>query len=192
LPWIDAGCQFGWPSQIAVGDDARFQRGAIILADAQGTISFGNNTTVGRYAVLQAVGGTINIGDNSTVGDFCNLYGQGTLTIGQNVMIASGCRIVPNQHTFADREIPISRQPCVALGITIEDGVWLGANVVVLDGVRIGRGAIVGAGSVVNQTVPAYAIVAGVPARVLRQRPGQEAARSGAPPRLAVDGPLAS
>jgi acetyltransferase-like isoleucine patch superfamily enzyme len=62
-------------------------------------------------------------------------------------------------------------QPLTSRGdIVLEDDVWLGANVVVLDGVTIGRGAIVGAGAVVTQSIPPYAIAGGVPARVIRYR----------------------
>jgi acetyltransferase-like isoleucine patch superfamily enzyme len=121
---------------------------------------------------LQSAGGKIIIGTNTTIGDFCSLYGQGSLKIGNDVMIASCVQIVPNQHTFSELALPISRQPCQALGIQIHDECWIGTNTVILDGVEIGRGAIVGAGSVVTRNVPPYAIVAGVPSKILRFRPG--------------------
>ena len=150
-----------------------FLRGAVVLADEGGTISLGDGSIVCRFSVVQAVNGRIEIGDRSVVGDFCNLYGHaGGLTIGQDVMIASGCRIVPSRHTFEDPDLPISRQPSKSEGIAIGDGCWIGTNVAILDGVRIGDGAIIGAGSVVNRSIPAFAIAVGVPARVLRYRPG--------------------
>lgn len=174
VPVIEAGCEFTWPSRITVGDGVQFYRGSVLLADPVGEMILENRAVVCRYVIIQSLGGTIRIGENSVVGDFCSLYGQGNLTIGRDVMLAGGCRVVPNQHTFAIKDLPVSAQPCTALGITIEDGAWLGSNVVVLDGVRIGRGAVVGAGSVVTKSVPDYAIAVGVPARVVRLRPGHE------------------
>lgn len=170
-PFIGAHTEFSWPSRIKVGDGVKFLRGSMMLADDTGTIFLEDNVAIGRYTILQCVGGSIQIGANSAVGDFCNLYGQGGLIIGRDVMIASGCRIVPSQHTFFSRNIPINEQPCVAQGISIGDGSWIGTNVVILDGVRIGTGSIVGAGSVVTKSVPEYSIAAGTPAKTFRVRP---------------------
>ena len=171
-PQLEAQCQFRYPGRIVLGRGVKFLRGAVVLADTHGCIEIGNNSTICRYSVVQSVGGIIQIGSDSSVGDFCNLFGQGNLTIGDNVMIASGVRIIPNQHTFDDPLIPIGHQPCRSLGIVIENGVWIGANACILDGVTIGSGAIVGAGSVVTKDVPGYAIACGVPAKVIKYRLG--------------------
>lgn len=171
-PRIDGLCEFRYPERIVVGRDVKFLRGASVLADPAGRIEIDDESAIARYAVVQAVGGIISIGKDSTIGDFCSLYGQGNLTIGSQVMIAAGVRIIPNAHTFDDPLLPIGKQPCCALGIVIKDGVWIGVNAVILDGVTIGEGAIVGAGSVVTKDIPGYAIVAGVPAKVIKYRPG--------------------
>lgn len=171
-PRLEAHCQFRYPDRILLGSEVKFLRGAVILADPTGIIEIGDKSTICRYSVVQSVGGIIRIGTNSLVGDFCNLFGQGNLTIGDNVMIAAGIRIVPNQHTFDDPVIPIGDQPCRSRGIIIEDGVWIGVNACILDGVTIGSGAVVGAGSVVTKDIPKYAVAAGVPAKVIKYRPG--------------------
>ncbi len=171
-PRIDALCEFRYPEKILLGRNVKFLRGAVILADPIGRIEINDDSAIARFAVVQAAGGTILIGKDSTIGDFCNLYGQGGLEIGDNVMIAAGVRIVPNQHTFDDPLVSINHQPCRALGIVIKNGVWVGANAVILDGVTIGEGAIVGAGSVVTKDIPSHAIAAGVPAKVIKYRPG--------------------
>jgi len=171
-PRIDALCEFRYPGRIAVGRNVKFLRGAIVSADPIGWIEINDDSAIARYAVVQTVGGTITIGRNSAIGDFCSLYGQGNLTIGNDVMIAAGVRIIPNSHTFDDPLISIGDQPCRALGIIIRDGVWVGANAIILDGVTVGAGAVIGAGSVVTKSVPPYAIVAGVPAKVIKYRPG--------------------
>lgn len=172
LPFMESGCEFEWAARITVGRRVKFLRGAMVLADPVGRIVLADDVTICRYAIVQSIGGCIAIGANSLVGDFCNLYGQGGLTIGSDVMIGPGCRIIPNEHTFNDLTSPASSQPCRAEGITIGNGVWIGANVVVLDAVTIGEGAIIGAGSVVTRSIPPYAVCAGVPCSVLRMRPG--------------------
>jgi acetyltransferase-like isoleucine patch superfamily enzyme len=144
----------------------------MVFADSKGEISIGDRSAICRYAVIQAAGGNISIGSHTIIGDFCSLYGQGGLIIGDKVMIASGCRIIPNQHTFENIDLPIIDQHCKSSGISIQDGVWMGSNAIVLDGVHIGQGAIIGAGSVVTHSIPAFSIAVGVPARVIRTRPG--------------------
>jgi acetyltransferase-like isoleucine patch superfamily enzyme len=81
--------------------------------------------------------------------------------------------IMPTNHAYGRRDTPIRHQGFAPSkgGIEIEDDVWLGANAVILDGARIGRGAIIAAGSVVGGTVPPYEIWGGVPAVKIRDRP---------------------
>lgn len=169
-PAIGAQCEFKSPGRIAVGKGVEFLTGAVVCADEQGSIEIGAHSSICRYAIIQSIGGRIKIGHTVMIGDFCNIYGQGGLTIGNYVLISAGCRIVPNQHTFDSLDRPISRQPCKAQGIAIADDVWIGANVVILDGVTIGQGVVVGAGSVVTRSIPPYSLAVGNPARVIRSR----------------------
>ncbi len=114
--------------------------------------------------------GTIRLGNDCFVGAYAILNGQGGIEIGDNVLIAGHCHIVAGNHRFEDPDRPINTQGFDSRGIVIEDDVWLGAGVKVLDGVRIGRGSIVSAGAVVTRDVAPYSIMAGVPARFLRLR----------------------
>jgi acetyltransferase-like isoleucine patch superfamily enzyme len=91
------------------------------------------------------------------------------LTIGDGVLIAPGCFITDHSHRH-DANEPIAAQGTVRSFVRIEDDVWLGTRSVILPGVTIGRGAIVGAGAVVNRDVSPFSIVAGVPARVIGAR----------------------
>ncbi len=175
-PRVEKGCSFVHSSRIAVGSHVHIMAFAAVRADAVGHIELNDRSTICNFSIVQSSGGFIHIGERTSIGDFCNLFGQGGLTIGNDVMVASCVQIVANSHTFDDLEKPISEQPCRAQGIQIDDEVWIGTNVVILDGVHIGKGAVIGAGSVVNKDVEAYAIVAGVPARLLRYRPGAEKA----------------
>jgi acetyltransferase-like isoleucine patch superfamily enzyme len=85
-------------------------------------------------------------------------------------MIASHTGIYANNHNFADLTRPMNSQGVTSKGIVIENDCWLGTGVKVLDGVRIGRGSIIGAGAVVTKDIPPYSIAVGVPAKVIGQR----------------------
>lgn len=89
------------------------------------------------------------------------------ISIGRNCMIGPNCYITDANHQIAPGLAPAA-QPVSSRGVVIEDEVWLGARVIVLRGVTIGRGAVVGAGAVVTKNIPAHAVAAGVPARILR------------------------
>ena len=170
-PCIERFCQFAVRRNIHLGNKVKFLSGAVVLADLQGRIELNDDVTICRYSVVQSLGGKIRIGRRTCVGDYCSLYGfRGGLDIGEDVLMASGCRIVPSSHGIDDPALPIAQQPSTSKGIRILDGVWIGTNVVILDGVVIGEGAVIGAGAVVTKDVPARAVVAGVPAKVIRYR----------------------
>lgn len=136
----------------------------------EGYIQIGKNCHIFSHAMLLTYKGFIRIGDNCTVNPFTILYGHGGLTIGNGVRIAAHCVIIPSNHNFHDPDTPIYLQGHNKKGIVIEDDVWIGANCTILDGVVIGKGSVVAAGSVVNKSVEPYSVVGGVPARVLKQR----------------------
>ena len=103
--------------------------------------------------------GHITLGDDCFVGAYAILNGQGGIEIGDNVLIAGHCHIVAGNHRFEDPDQPINSQGFDSRGIVIEDDVWLGAGVKVLDGVRIGRGSVVSAGAVVVRDVAPFSII---------------------------------
>ncbi len=114
------------------------------------------------------------IRDRLTVGKDSSLNPHvtcaGTVTIGDGVRIASHAALYGFNHTFDDLDAPIWIQPLTVEGIVIEDDVWIGTHVVVCDGVTVGAHSVVAAGAVVTRDVPPWSVVAGVPARVLRDR----------------------
>ncbi len=130
----------------------------------------GSHCTIHPYAIISTCGGSIEIGDYCGVNPFCILYGYGGLRIGNHVMIANSCVIVPQNHVITPGTGPLTGTGATGEGIVIHDNVWLGSHVVVVDGVEIGEGAVISAGAVVTKDVPAGAIVGGVPARFIRQR----------------------
>lgn len=131
-------------------------------------LTIGKNCSIQPYAYICTLGGWIEIGDNCSINPFCVIYGHGGLKIGNSVRIANGVSIVPQNHS-----IPAGTGPLKGVnskGIVIEDNVWLGSRVIVLDGTKIGQGAIIGAGAVVTRDIPEGAIAVGIPAKVVRFR----------------------
>jgi acetyltransferase-like isoleucine patch superfamily enzyme len=110
------------------------------------------------------------IGSGTWIGQQCFLHSAGGLTIGEEVGVGIGVKIITSRHADEGIEKPIIRSRLEFGPVVIEDHVDLGIGAIILPGVRIGRGAQIGAGSVVTKDVPPYAVAAGVPARVLRSR----------------------
>jgi len=150
-------------------------KSAMIQIDSDGH-SFGGRilvaegVTISDGAIIATYGGSIVIEANAYIGPYCVLYGHGGLAIGRNTMIGAHTVIVPANHGFARLDVPMNRQPLTRKGIHIGDDVWIGAHCTVLDGVRIGSGVVIGAGSVVTKNIDAYCIALGVPAAVVRSR----------------------
>jgi acetyltransferase-like isoleucine patch superfamily enzyme len=156
--------------QISIGRGTKISRRSILQLYGGGSIKLGLNCRIMDYAMIQSYGGNIEIGDDCSINPFCILYGHGGLKIGKGVRIASHAVLIPANHTFDDLDTPIWRQPETRRGIVIEDDVWIGSGCKILDGVRIGRGSVIGAGAVVTSSLPEFSIAAGVPARVVRNR----------------------
>ena len=148
------------------------ERVVIFQRENAGPIELGDRVFIYRDTILETGhGGYLKIGDDSSIHPRCQLNAyMSPITIGSGVMIAPNCAFYSYDHGIApDR--PIRKQPLQSRGgIIIDDESWIGFGTIVLNGVHIGRGAVIGAGSVVTQDVPDYAIAAGVPARVIKMR----------------------
>lgn len=135
-----------------------------------GKIIIGPNSFIDRGVILRTLDGTIEIGADCSINAYSVVYGSGGLRIGNSVRIAAHTVIVPSNHIFSDSDVLIKNQSLSLKGIFIEDDVWIGAGAKILDGVTIQKGTVVGAGAVVTKSTEPYAIVAGVPAVVIRYR----------------------
>jgi uncharacterized protein (TIRG00374 family) len=134
-------------------------------------IVLGNEVLLGRGTVLGTRDGRIEIGDFSNVGGNCRLGTTSEIKLGRHVLLAANCYIGGAQHNYDRTDVPIMRQGYNNRGgVFIEDDVWLGIGVKVLDGVTIGTGSVIGAGSVVTRNIPPYSVAMGVPAKVKRSR----------------------
>jgi acetyltransferase-like isoleucine patch superfamily enzyme len=130
--------------------------------------------TIGKGNVIQT-GFRFGFKDVVVIGDNCqineNTYIQ-SAKIGNDVLIAQNVAILAVTHKFDSREIPIKRQGSTKPApVIIDDDVWIGRNVVVMPGLTLGKGCIIGTGAVVTKDVPPYAIVGGVPAKIIKYRP---------------------
>ncbi|MEK6793386.1 MAG: acyltransferase [Spirochaetota bacterium] len=136
----------------------------------------GKYTTIMRGVWITGPRG-ISLDDYVTINIHAVLDGNGGLTIGKHVLIGQYVTIISTMHGFDDISVTIAKQKDEYRPVTIGDEVWIGANTTILPGVTIGKGAVIGAGSVVTKDVPSYAIVAGVPAKVIRFRNGAKGKR---------------
>jgi acetyltransferase-like isoleucine patch superfamily enzyme len=162
--------------QLVLGPGCQLQDYVVIDAVSRRGVRIGRGVTLDRFVVirctgaLREVGEGVEIGDHSSIGAFSYLGGSGGLRIGENVLGGQRLSFHPENHVFERLDVPIREQGSTRAGIVIEDDCWLGSGAVFLDGVRVGRGSVVAAGSVVTSDVPAFSVVGGVPAKVLRSR----------------------
>lgn len=156
--------------KIMKGDHVLIAPTAVMECRGGGNIYIGNETEILDGVLLLTYGGNISIGARCSINAYTVIYGHGNTTIGDDVLIAGHCMIIPNQHVFTSKEIPIRLQGNSSKGIMIENDVWIGHGCSILDGVHIGTGAVIGAGSVVTKDVPDFAVVGGVPAELIRMR----------------------
>lgn len=149
------------------GKNARICRYSRLDVLPFNAFKLGNNSTIEDFATINNGMGAVTIGDRTRIGLSCVLIGP--VSVGHDVMLAQNIVLSGLNHSYKDVSLPISKQPCTTAQIVIEDEVWIGANVVVTAGVTIGKHSVVAAGSVVTKSVPPYSIVAGNPAKVIKQ-----------------------
>lgn len=162
------------PHKISLGDNVIIDDNCVL--DAKGGkssgITVGNNVTIGRNSALICKDSNIKIGSNVNITTYVNIgSGEGgRVEIGDNVEIGSFTHFSGRTYDITPGDMLPSAQGSTSHGVIVEDLVWIGAGVIILDGVKIGQRSIVGAGSVVNKEIPPNCISAGVPARVIRKR----------------------
>jgi acetyltransferase-like isoleucine patch superfamily enzyme len=135
-----------------------------------GRIEIGKNCQIRKGAQLLTYGGNIIIGNECSINPYTVIYGQGNIVIGNYVRIAAHCVLIPSNHIYSNINIPIYKQGLINKGIIIEEDVWIGCNVQILDGVTIKRGCIIGANSVVTHSTLPYSVYVGNPARKIKNR----------------------
>lgn len=157
------------PHKIELGDSVTIDDNCVL--DGRGGADFGiildDNVIINRNCMLLAKSGSIRIGKRSSFGSNSMIVSMDGVEIGEAVLTGGGCYISAGAYHFEDVNMAVMDQGVYSKGpISIEDHVWFGTGVVVLDGVTIGRGAVLGACALVNKDIPKHAVAFGVPAKV--------------------------
>lgn len=148
-------CKFtiNWPHQLSIGRNCRLESGIIF-----------------KYDSICKPGPNIVIGDNVFIGNRCEFNITEKISIGSNSLISAGCKFIDHDHGVTEIDVNIRNQDIKSEGILIEENVWIGANCVILKGVRIANGSVVGAGSVVTKSIASNEIWGGVPSKLIKYR----------------------
>jgi len=145
------------PGRISIGNRVAIDDGCLLDARGAGDegISIGDDVLIARDTIIQAKASPITIGDRCTIASQCQLSAAGEIRLGRAIMVGGQCYIGGGLYRTGDRHVPMTDQPLYSRGpIVIEDDVWIGAGVTILDGVRIGTGSVIGAGALVREDVP--------------------------------------
>ena len=171
---LGRGISLRHPRRISIGDGVMIDDGCVL--DARGSsdgLDVGEGALVSRDTILCCKEGPIRVGARVNFGWRCVVSSVGGVTIGEAALLAGDCYVGGGRYHMADRNRSIAEQGSYSRGpVVIGARSWIGARAIVLDGVAIGEGAVVAAGAVVADDVPPFSVVAGVPARPLREREG--------------------
>jgi galactoside O-acetyltransferase len=143
-----------------------------VVITSKSNLSISPNVKFDRNCFITARGGEIFIGEGCrfNIDVVLNADIGGKLTFGKNCIVGPRVIFRTANHKFGDVKIPIREQGHTTGNITLGEDVWIGANVVILPNVHIGRGSIIGAGAVVTRSIPEFSIAAGVPAKIIGSR----------------------
>lgn len=161
------------PGFMSIGNNVAIDDYVMLDGCCEGptAIRMGDNVIISKGCVIQAKTGPLDIGDNCDIGAHTVISSISSITLASSVLIAGNCYIGGARYHLEDLSRPIMEQGIYSRGpISIGEGTWVGASATILDGVTIGRGCVIGAGSLVTADVPDYGVAVGVPARVIRSR----------------------
>jgi len=160
------------PHKIRIGSNVVVDDNCLIDAKGESNhgVTIGDGVFVGRNTILSCKNGDIELGDAANIGFNCEVFSASRVTIGKGVLMAAYSYVIGGDHDFSDPSKSVLEQSRSSAGVTVGDGVWIGAGAKILDGLSIGSGAVIGAGAVVRENVPASAIAVGIPARVVGSR----------------------
>ena len=168
VPWQAAlQAEIAAHERVEFGDDVFVSPEASLIAEPHRDIVVGDGARIGAHVFVH---GPVTLGPRVSLNPRVSIDGgRAGVTLGADVRVATGATLYAFDHGLAaDR--PVREQPVTSTGIVVGDDVWIGANAGVTDGVTIGAHAVVAMGAVVTRDVPPWAIVAGVPARIIGDR----------------------
>ena len=162
---------------ISCGKNVKFEDFSEIHGLCSDGLNFGDYVTISRGVMIRPssyyggdYGVGLTMGEHSSIGPYGYIGCSGKISIGKNVMLGPKCSIFAENHVFSDKESSIKSQGVKQKGVTIEDDCWIGSNVTILDGVTIGKGSVIGAGTLVTKDIPAGSIVVDKRIKNIRNR----------------------
>lgn len=162
---------------IRCGKNVKFEDFSEIHGLCSDGLNFGDYVTISRGVMIRPssyyggdYGMGLTIGEHSSIGPYGYVGCSGKITIGKNVMFGPKCSLFAENHVFSDTESSIKSQGVQQKGITVEDDCWIGSNVTILDGVTIGKGSVIAAGSLVTKDIPAGSVVIDKRSKMIRKR----------------------
>jgi len=170
---IGRNCTFRHPSRMSFGDHVTIDDNT--LFDARGAngkgFVIGDGVIVNRNSIVQSKNGDVEIGKSVSLGANSTVVSWSGIRIGDHALIAGGCYISAGRFDFDDLAKNISEQDGYSTGpIVVDENVWIATRVTILDGVRIGKGSVISAGSVVSGDIPPWSVAHGNPAKVVFTR----------------------
>jgi len=169
--FLEKNIRFFNSAKLFLGDRVFVGAGAFFDAGPEASaIEIGTDSHIARNVTMRIHEGKIEIGEKVNIGADSFIYGYGDIRIGDYCLVANQVEIISGTHDYQDVDTPMRFQGRTPSEIVIGEDVWLGTHAVVLGGVTIGKGAIIGAGSVVHRDIPEYGIAVGIPARVIKSR----------------------
>jgi acetyltransferase-like isoleucine patch superfamily enzyme len=176
IVFAEKGAKIQFGHKVKVGSGLNLMKHSTINALSYNGVEIGNNFTLGKYAIIECtgvlrnVGSSLKIGDNVGINHYCFIGVRGDITIGNNVIFGPRVNIFSENHNYNNISIPIKNQGVTKGKTSIGNDVWIGANVSIMSGVKIGDGCIIAAGAIVTKDIPTYSIVGGVPAKIIKTR----------------------
>ena len=164
------------PQYISVGPNFVAEDYCEIQGISKQGVIFGKQVTVGRFSMVRPsgyygreIGIGLKIGDYSNIGAYCFLGCGGGIEIGNNVMMSPRVSLHSENHNFEQLNLPMREQGVTRKAIVIEDDCFIGAHSFILKGVHLGKHCAVSANSVVTKSFPAYSVIAGIPAKLIKK-----------------------